>query len=206
MRAAIYARVSTQEKKKLQDPFNQVPHLQQMASQRGFTLTSEYIDRESAGEGKLRPEFERMMQDASLQKFDVILFWSLDRFSREGVFETLEHLRKLSKWGVEFLSFTEQYLDSTGAFKDAIIAIIAAIAKQERTRISERVRAGMQRRKLEGATFGRKPIHIDPELLELAIHEGKTMREMARMFRVSAALISEHVRQWRENKKIEADA
>jgi DNA invertase Pin-like site-specific DNA recombinase len=75
----------------------------------------------------------------------VVLFWSLDRFSREGVTETLNHLQKLQADGVQFKSFTEQYLDSTGLFREAIIGFLAAIAKQERVRLSERVKAGQAR-------------------------------------------------------------
>jgi len=44
----------------------------------------------------------------------VLLFWSLDRLSREGVLETLTHLQRLTGCGVAWRSFTEQYLDSTG--------------------------------------------------------------------------------------------
>ena len=46
---------------------------------------------------------------------------------------------------MQFKSFTEQYLDSTGLFKEALIAILAAIAKQERVRFSERIKAGQAR-------------------------------------------------------------
>ena len=59
--------------------------------------------------------------------------------------ETLNHLQRLNAAGVQFKSFTEQYLDSTGVFKDALIAILAAIAKQERVRLSERIKAGQAR-------------------------------------------------------------
>jgi hypothetical protein len=48
-----------------------------------------------------------------------VLFWALDRFSREGVLPTLHHLQRLDSWGVAWRSYTEQYLDSTGIFKDA---------------------------------------------------------------------------------------
>lgn len=72
------------------------------------------------------------------RRFDLVLFWSLDRLSREGVSATLNHLERLTASGVEWRSFTEEYLDSTGLFKDAVIAILAVIAKQERIRRSER--------------------------------------------------------------------
>jgi len=63
-----------------------------------------------------------------------VLFWSLDRFSREGVPETLTCLQNLTQYGVGYRSFTEQYLDSCGMFLEAVISILAVIAKQERVR------------------------------------------------------------------------
>jgi hypothetical protein len=79
------------------------------------------------------------------RRFEVVLFWTLDRFSREGVTETLNHLQRLTATSVQFKSFTEQYLDSTGMFREAIIGFLAAIAKQERVRFSERIKAGPAR-------------------------------------------------------------
>jgi hypothetical protein len=88
-------------------------------------------------------EFKRLFEDASRRRFDLVLFWSLDRFSRQGVLETLHHLQRLAQYGVGYRSFTEQYLDSCGILKDAVLSILATIAKQERIRISERVHAGL---------------------------------------------------------------
>jgi DNA invertase Pin-like site-specific DNA recombinase len=47
--------------------------------------------------------------------------------------------------GVGYRSFTEPYFDSCGIFNDAAISILATIAKQERIRLSQRVRAGLAR-------------------------------------------------------------
>ena len=71
-----------------------------------------------------------------------MLFWSLDRFSREGALPTLQQLNLLESYGVGYKSYTGQYLDSTGIFKEAVISILAIVAKQERVRLSERTRAG----------------------------------------------------------------
>jgi DNA invertase Pin-like site-specific DNA recombinase len=81
-----------------------------------------------------------MFEDAAERRFDLVLFWSLDRLSREGVLETLQHLNRLTSYGVAYKSFTEQYSDSCGVFKDAVIAIMATVAKQERVKRSERKR------------------------------------------------------------------
>ena len=59
--------------------------------------------------------------------------------------ETLNHLERLNSYGVAYRSFTEQYLDSCGLFKDAVLAILAVIAKQERVRLSERTIAGLEK-------------------------------------------------------------
>ena len=58
--------------------------------------------------------FKKMFEAASRREFDILLFWSLDRLSREGTVETLNHLQRLTGYGVNYRSFTEQYLDSHG--------------------------------------------------------------------------------------------
>jgi DNA invertase Pin-like site-specific DNA recombinase len=97
-----------------------------------------------------------MFEDASRGKFDILLFWSLDRLSREGVLETLQHLNRLTSYGIGWRSCTEMYLDSTGIFRDAVIGILAAVAKQERVRRSERTRAGLEKARSKGAVLGRR--------------------------------------------------
>jgi DNA invertase Pin-like site-specific DNA recombinase len=82
-----------------------------------------------------------MMLAASQRRFDLLLFWKLDRLSREGVRETLAYLTRLDGWGVAWRSFTEQHLDSAGIFKDVVISIMATLAEQERISISERTKA-----------------------------------------------------------------
>ena len=98
-----------------------------------------------------------MLRDASQRKFDVLVFWALDRFSREGVTETLNYLQRLTSFGVEWRSHTEQYLDSCGVFREAVLAILAVIAKQERVRLRERVLAGLDRAREKGTRSG-KPV------------------------------------------------
>lgn len=155
MQAAIYARVSTRDKG--QDNENQLRELRAFAERLGYSVYKEYTDQDSGSKAD-RPQFKQMFLDAHQRRFDVILFWALDRFSREGVAETLSYLQTLSVSGVQFKSFTEQYLDSTGIFKDAIIGILAAIAKQERVRLSERTKAGLVKARLKGAKIGRPTV------------------------------------------------
>ena len=157
-RTAIYARVSTRERG--QDTQNQLHQLRGFAARQGWLIVSEFVDYES-GSTDDREQFQAMFQAASRQQFDVLLFWSLDRFSREGVFETPAHLNRLTGYGVRYRSFTEQWFDSRGIFRDAVISIMATLAKQERVRISERTRAGLERARRQGKTFGRPKVEVN---------------------------------------------
>jgi DNA invertase Pin-like site-specific DNA recombinase len=124
-----------------------------------------------------------MFDAAYRREFDCVLFWSLDRFSREGVLETLQHLQKLTSFGVAFKSFTEQYLDGTGMFRDAVISILAAIAKQERVRLSERTMAGLERARAKGRFGGRPRVRRDKDRDVKAIcklrEDGQSYQEIA---------------------------
>ena len=183
MRAAIYARVSTKDKG--QEVENQLRQLREFAASQGWTVYREYVDHETAKTDD-RAEFQSMFRDASQRKFDVVLFWALDRLSREGVLETLQHLNRLTSHGVGYRSFTEQYFDSCGIFKDAVIAIIATVAKQERVRISERVRAGLETARAKGKRLGRPRVNVDAARLATLRASGLSWREIERRLGVSA--------------------
>ena len=149
---ALYARVSTSDKN--QDNENQLRELRAYCRKRGWKIDREYVD-EASGASGARPEFKRLLDDAQRREFDLVLFWALDRFSREGVLETLQYLQRLESCGVAWKSLTEQYLDSAGVFKDAIVSIMATLAKQERVKMSERTKAGLARARAQGKRLGR---------------------------------------------------
>jgi DNA invertase Pin-like site-specific DNA recombinase len=175
-RVALYARVSTKDNR--QDTENQLAALRQFAATQNWAVVHEYVDR-ATGKHSDREQFQKLFQDASQRKFDVVLFWSLDRLSREGVRETLNHLEWLASYGVGYRSFTEQYLDSCGIFKDAVPGILATIAKQERVRLSERTIAGLQKARKEGRVGGRPRVIVDRAKVERLSKAGKTLTEIA---------------------------
>jgi DNA invertase Pin-like site-specific DNA recombinase len=146
------------------------------------------VDRAS-GKSSDRPAFRRLFDAASRKEFDIALFWSLDRFSREGVLETLQHLQRLSSYGVEWCSYREEYLRSVGVFKEAVLAILAAIAKQERIRLSERVQAGLSRARAQGKALGRPRAAVRPERVSQLRKRGFSIREIAAETGVSAMTV-----------------
>lgn len=176
MTCALYARVSTKGTR--QDTENQLVQLREFSAKQGWTISREYVDRVT-GKHSDREQFQKLFQDASQKKFDIVLFWSLDRFSREGVRETLNHLERLNSYGVNFRSFTEQYVDSCGMFKDAVLAILAVIAKQERVRLSERTLAGLAKARKQGRIGGRPRVVCDRGKVERLRAAGLSLTEIA---------------------------
>lgn len=181
MRIAIYARVSTDK----QDTENQAVQLREFAPKQGWQIVDEYIDYES-GSKSTREQFQRMLVDASKRKFDLVLFWALDRFSREGVLPTLQYLNRLESYGVGFRSFTEPYFDSCGVFKEAVISIMATLAKQERIKRAERTRAGLAIARAKGKVLGRpKTVSTySADILRLKA-QGHSLRAIGRTLGIS---------------------
>ena len=94
--------------------------------------------------------------------------------------ETLQHLNRLTACGVGYRSFTEQYFDSCGVFKDAVIAIIATVAKQEHVRISQRVRAGLDVARARGTRLGRPRVVVDVVRIADLRARGRSWREITK--------------------------
>ena len=154
MRIALYARVSTDDKG--QDPENQLRQLRQWCA--GHEIAHEYVDHES-GRKKDRKQFSALFEDAHKRRFDTVLFWSLDRFSREGMQPTIAYLQRLASYGVAIHSFTEPHLATDNEMvRDILLALLSSLAKQESRRMSERTRAGMARARAQGKRIGRPTI------------------------------------------------
>jgi len=191
MNCAIYARVSTRDKG--QDFTNQLIALREFAGKQGWYIWQEYVD-QITGSTDDRAQFRQMVQDASQRKFDVLLFWALDRLSREGALETLQHLQRLTSYGVGWRSFTEQYLDSTGIFREAVISILATVAKQESIRLAEPTRAGLERVKRSGAKLGRPAAKVDASAIRALRGQGTSWSEIARRTGLARATCQKAVR------------
>jgi DNA invertase Pin-like site-specific DNA recombinase len=84
-------------------------------------------------------------------------------------------------------------LDSTGIFREAVIAILAAVAKQERIRISERTRAGLDRAREKGTRtgrpIGRPRLVFNRDQIGDLRKEGLSWRQIAVRLRASSAAV-----------------
>jgi DNA invertase Pin-like site-specific DNA recombinase len=149
--AAIYVRVSTCK----QDAENQLLALRPYCEKAGYLISQEYIDIVSGAEDN-RPAFNRMFKDAHLRKFDVLVFWALDRFSRSGMRFTVQKLQELNNLNIAWDSYQEPFIKTIGPFGDVVLVLMATLAKVERERLSERTKAGLARKRATGWVPGRK--------------------------------------------------
>jgi DNA invertase Pin-like site-specific DNA recombinase len=130
-----------------------------------------------------------MMLAASQRQFDVLLFWKLDRLSREGVRKTLAYLERLDRWGVRWRSFMEPFFDSCGIMRDVVISIMATLAEQERINISDRPKAGLRRAHKAGQVLGRPALALDMAKARARRAKGESLRNIAKAMKCSPSLL-----------------
>jgi DNA invertase Pin-like site-specific DNA recombinase len=190
MRVAIYARVSTKDKG--QDTENQLHQLRAFAEQHG-PIYRVFTDQESGGKAD-RAEFKQLLLEAYQQQFDLVVFWRLDRFSREGALVTLRYLKELKDHGVDYKSFTEPYLNSLGPFGDVIVSLLATIAAQDLLKISENTKAALAKKKAAGVQLGapRKSADFIAHVRRLKTN-GLSNQAIARALQMSPSTVTKYL-------------
>jgi DNA invertase Pin-like site-specific DNA recombinase len=189
MRVAIYARVSTNDKG--QDPENQLHQLRDFAEKHG-TIYKVYTEEVSGGKAD-RAQF-KLLLEAYQKKFDLVVFWRLDRFSREGTLATLKYLKELSDHGVNYKSFMEPYLDTLGPFADVIVSMLSTIAAQDLIKVSENTKAALAKKKAAGIKLGaptKAPVVV--EQARALKGEGKSNGFIARTLKISPSTLAKYV-------------
>jgi putative DNA-invertase from lambdoid prophage Rac len=146
MRCAIYARVSTTK----QSTENQVPVLEAWCKTRGWEIVATYQEEGSAWDSGHQPELAKLNALARQGKFDLLIVWALDRLTREGIGAIFQKVATYRKFGVRIVSYQESWTELPDSTTDLYMAIAAWVAQQESARRSERVKAGLARKKLEG--------------------------------------------------------
>jgi DNA invertase Pin-like site-specific DNA recombinase len=193
-KACIYARVSTPD----QRVESQLYDLRKIAAQRGFEVVHEYCDRGISGSKSRRPGLDSMMAGARRGEFSVVLVAAFDRIARSTK-NFLEIVDELNELGVEFISAREA-IDTSGPLGRLFITLVGSIAELERSLITERIRAGMRRARLEGQRLGRAPLDVDHHALVRDRLAGMSLTCVAKKYGVSRASVVRFVRETQRRK------
>ena len=147
-RVATYCRVS----RVMQNAENQTPEVESLADRKGV-IVKRYVETGSAT--KYRPVFDEMREAAKRGEFDVLVIWAIDRFGRKMV-DTIKDVTDLDKCGIALVSVREPWLDTTAPTRGLLLAIFSWMAEQERTRLIERIQAGIAEKVRNSEKLGGK--------------------------------------------------
>lgn len=176
-RVAFYLRVSTDG----QTTENQQKELNHLASLEGWENVEVFQDEGLSGSlGRdSRPGFNELLHRASRGHFDIVAAWSLDRLGREpkDVFE----LTAIAEKKGFTIYLHKDRIDTGTASGELFFTIMAGMAKFERRRLQERIKAGLERAKAQGKILGRpvKVVSDTKQRIRELKAEGKTVREIA---------------------------
>jgi DNA invertase Pin-like site-specific DNA recombinase len=143
-----------------------------------------------------------MFQNASQREFDVVLFWSLDRFSREGVWETLNHRQGLTDYGINSRSFAEQYLDSYASSGMLSSGFWPPSQSRNGSGCPNARWADSRRARKEGRVGGRPRVVVDRLKVDRLSKVGKSLTEIAQALRTSKSSVTSYVTRARPTSSI----
>lgn len=126
-----------------------------------------------------------------LQPGNILVVNDLTRLGRSTA-DLSDIVTVLGQRGIGFRSLAEPWLDTTSAHGKLIFDMFASLAEYERSRLSERTRAGLAAAKARGRLGGR-PRTMTPQKLEAAIQlrsQGKTLKETAGTLSVSVSSLT----------------
>ncbi len=150
MRAALYARVSTEDQAK--EGFSipaQLKRLNAYCKARNWQSVSQYVDEGFSGRDVKRPAYQRMMEEKD--KWDVLVVLKMDRIHRNSR-NFAQMMDSLNAWKKEFNSMQEAF-DTTTAIGRFVMDTIQRIAQLESEQIGERVKVGMAQKAKKGAGY-----------------------------------------------------
>jgi DNA invertase Pin-like site-specific DNA recombinase len=183
--AAVYSRVSTMGRG--QDPAMQTRELNDYCQRRGWEVFDCYVDNGVSGRKDSRPQLNRLMRDAHARRFDVVLCWRFDRFSR-SVSHLCRALETFNALDIQFVSLCEQ-VDTTTPTGKLVFTILGAVAEGERNLIAERVRAGLRNARAKGKALGRPRMDVDVTQIESLRASGDSWRTIARKLGLSVGTV-----------------
>ena len=154
---AIYVRVSTEEQAKEGLSVDaQIEKCKSFCDARGWDVFQVYKDPGFSAGSLDRPALELLLADANSRKFDIILVYKIDRFSRK-LKDLIMVLEDLKEKNINFTSVTEQ-IDTTSAMGEAFFQIIGVFAQLERGMVKERVKLSFDRKADLGEALYRAPL------------------------------------------------
>ena len=186
-KVCLYSRTSHSDS----NPQNQINELKQVANRNGWTIVNEFVDSGISGaKGRdKRPQFDAMLNSAMKKEFDVVMFWAVDRASR-NLTHLVQMMNDLDSKNIG-MYFHQQAIDTTTPSGKAMIQMAGVFAEFERSMTKERILASHERAKAEGKTIGR-PSQINDALvtsIKFMREKGVGIKKIAKQLNVGVGTV-----------------
>ena len=165
----------------------QTRELAAYCERRGWTVFDTYIDNGVSGKKDSRPALNRLMADSYARRFDVVVCWRFDRFSR-SVSHLCRALDTFNALDIQFVSLCEQVDTSTPTGK-LVFTILGAVAEGERNLIAERVRSGLKNARAKGKRLGRPKKRVDVDQIKSLRASGHSWRAISVIMKLSVGTV-----------------
>lgn len=182
MRIAAYCRVSTNKDEQLESLENQKLFFEEFAKKNNYELVKIYADEGISGKQSYnRKEFLKMLDDADLKIFDMVVVKDISRWARNTVV-FLNSIRSLKAKNIDvkFLSNNQTILGDS----EFILTIFSAMAQEESANLSKRIKFGKkvtaQKGRVPSRVYGYK--RIDNYTLEPDENEAPIVKQIFDMY------------------------
>ena len=144
LRVTYYARVSSESDEQLNSLGNQISYYNELIKRnRNWTFVPGYIDEGLSGiSTKKRENFNRMIEDAAEDKFDLVITKEISRFARNTL-DSIQYTRQLLSYGVGVF-FQNDNINTLDEDSELRLSIMSSIAQDELRKLSSRVKFGHQ--------------------------------------------------------------
>lgn len=211
-RVAVYCRVSTDSNDQANSLASQKKYFSDYINRNSqWRLTEVYVDEGITGTStKKRYDFNRMINDAQNNKFDMIITKEISRFARNTL-DSIYYTRKLKEFGIGVI-FMNDNINTLDADSELRLTIMSSIAQEESRKTSERVKWGQKRRMEDGVVFGRNMLGYDVkagnltvdrdgadvvrQIFQMYVLEDKGAYTIAKELNKSEAKKSLYMKQW----------
>lgn len=158
MRVTFYARVSTDSDEQKNSLGNQIGYYEDFIKRnKAWTFVPGYIDEGLSGiSTKRRENFNRMIEDAECDKFDLVITKEISRFARNTL-DSIQYTRQLLNDGVGVF-FQNDNINTFDEDSELRLAIMSSIAQDELRKLSSRVKFGQQQAIKQSVVFGNSRI------------------------------------------------
>ena len=171
-RVVAYCRVSTDQDDQLNSLENQKQFFESYINKNlEWRFCGLYVDEGTSGTStKKRKGFNKMIQDAEDNKFDLVLTKEISRFARNTL-DSIFYTRKLKSRGIGVL-FLNDNINTLDPDAELRLTIMSSIAQEESRKTSDRVRWGQKRSMENGVVFGASIYGYNLKGGKLTINEG----------------------------------